>query len=364
MKKFIKNLFKEYQREFLKHIPEYLKGYKQNKDKFIQRKANRIIVVGEPENGNAGDQAIALAQYEFLKKNFSDKYDIITIRLIDFWCYFRCIVKCSSKDDVIMIQGGGNMGDVYAAAEYMRHLLIKFLPKNRIVIFPQTFSYTDTAFGNKLKRETKSIYCKHKNLTICAREQYSYEMMKLFFTENKVLLIPDMVLWLDVEEIPKCERDKILICLRDDCEGVLSGAQKEKINELCKKSNLEVIKTDTFAPNVVISNLEERKRIVKDKIDEFAGAKLVITDRLHGMVFAMYAHTPCLVFSNNNHKVKGVYQWIKMVGNIEFCEQFVDLEKMVEKLLRTEAENDQYNIPKEYENQLIEAVEGTVVEKK
>ena len=53
---------------------------------------------------------------------------------------------------------------------------------------------------------------------------------------------------------------------------------------------------------------EVRKSVIVNKLKEFAGAQLVITDRLHGMVFCYLTNTPCIVFSNYNHKVLGTYE--------------------------------------------------------
>ena len=55
-------------------------------------------------------------------------------------------------------------------------------------------------------------------------------------------------------------------------------------------------------------------------MQEFCGAELLITDRLHGMVFAALTGTPCIVFSNYNHKVKGTYEWIKYLPYIRYVE--------------------------------------------
>jgi len=46
-------------------------------------------------------------------------------------------------------------------------------------------------------------------------------------------------------------------------------------------------------------------------LNDFSSSKLVVTDRLHGMVFAALAGTPCVVMGNCNYKVKGIYNWIE-----------------------------------------------------
>lgn len=63
----------------------------------------------------------------------------------------------------------------------------------------------------------------------------------------------------------------------------------------------------------------------------FKSAKLVITDRLHGMIFCYLTNTPCLVFQNNNHKVRETYEWIKGNKNITLVEEFS--QEKIEKFL-------------------------------
>ena len=43
---------------------------------------------------------------------------------------------------------------------------------------------------------------------------------------------------------------------------------------------------------------ENREQLLKQKIEEFQSAELVITDRLHGMIFSVITGTPCIAFDN------------------------------------------------------------------
>ena len=89
-----------------------------------------------------------------------------------------------------------------------------------------------------------------------------------------------------------------------------------------EKSNLSekvikyfVDKTCQYTDNVSdIKKVEidERKKIVEDKMKEYASYELVITDRLHTMIFCYITKTPCLFLDNLNGKVLRVYNdWIK-----------------------------------------------------
>ncbi|MBQ8624853.1 MAG: hypothetical protein IJ419_01610, partial [Agathobacter sp.] len=54
------------------------------------------------------------------------------------------------------------------------------------------------------------------------------------------------------------------------------------------------------------------------------------------MVFSFITRTPCIVFSNNNHKVKGTYQWIQDISYIRYVNEVEDVEMIAKELLRSE----------------------------
>lgn len=54
----------------------------------------------------------------------------------------------------------------------------------------------------------------------------------------------------------------------------------------------------------------------------FKSAQFVITDRLHARIFCYITNTPCLVFQNNNHKVRETYDWNKSNRNINLVAEF------------------------------------------
>ena len=67
-----------------------------------------------------------------------------------------------------------------------------------------------------------------------------------------------------------------------------------------------------------------------------AGARLVVTDRLHGMILSLVAGTPCLVLPNSNHKIRQTWKdWLLDVPQLKFIEpeQLPELAGMVDALL-------------------------------
>ena len=71
-----------------------------------------------------------------------------------------------------------------------------------------------------------------------------------------------------------------------------------------------------------------------DKFKDFQKYELVITDRLHGMVFCAISGTPCIVFGNYNQKVKGTYEWIKNLPYIKYIDSMDNINLEIDNLLK------------------------------
>lgn len=319
------------------------KNYKKNQSK---NKLNSYILFGTPIHGNIGDQAIAIAEYKFLEDiGVKNVFEIISPQ-IDISC--KALKKLIDDKAIIMIHGGGFLGNQWSIEQERLEEVIKTFPNNKIVIFPQTIYFTNNEKGKEAQNRAQNIFENHENMVICAREKKSYSMMKEIFKKAKIILIPDIVLYLK-EFGEKFERDGILLCLRKDPEAKLNSEDREKIHDIVCKYNSKVHWTDTVINEIIEPN--KRKEVLYNKLQEFAKSKLIVTDRLHGMVFAAMTKTPCIVLGNYNHKVKGVYEWIKDLDYIEYIDNLSEIEEKVKKLYNKEVKK--YNkIDKNLYNEL------------
>jgi len=288
-----------------------------------------IFLFATPTHSNLGDQAIALAERKFLE-SFCGGYCIVDIpfELYDF--FIDNSQNFVQENDIFLCMGGGNMGDLYLREEVCRRKLIEGLPDNKIIIFPQTICFSDTKIGQDELKTTIEVYSKHKNLTIIAREKRSYNIMKDNFKNNKVLLSPDIVLSLGYEGKIK-NRDGVLLCMRNDSEKNINKNDTLLINNFINSQFVKVNVTDTISKRRFIPTSRRALEVGK-KLNEFRSSQLVITDRLHGMVFAAITGTPCIVFSNYNYKVLGTYNWIKHLPYIKFCNDVNLIKKIFEEI--------------------------------
>lgn len=327
----------------VKYVNQYKKGSK-----------NRVYLIGTPSHGNLGDHAIAMAEVDYLKKVFPE-YELNIISEEEFNEKILPISKCLTENDIIFLTGGGNLGDIYILDENIRRTTIKLCKKSKIYILPQTIYFTNTIYGNLQKTISKIIYSMNKNLVIYLREQQSYEIAKKIFKYNDLRLMPDMVL---SQQMNNHEfRKGILMVLRSDRERSLTRDKEEKLKNSIYKLGRDMNKTVDITDTVVEGNLslEEAIKKIKNKIDMYNKRELIITDRLHGMIFAVITGSNCIVLPNFNHKLESLYKtWLQGCKFIFFCKNIDEIERLSLEILSSCKMDNQIENFENYFNKMAE----------
>lgn len=286
----------------------------------------KIILMGTPHHANIGDLAIAYAEEKIIKQLFPNtKLYIMQEEKLDV-CAKR-VKNYIKKDDIILLHGGGNIGDTYVTPEQGRREVISSYPNNKIIIFPQT-----AYFENEEELDiSKKVYNAHNNLIIMAREKMSYDFMKKHFYNAKIYLTPDIVM--SLKEISDIKRSGALLMFRRDKEKTLGNEKTDSIVYYIKEHFNTYKITDMNIGTEVVNNISEkmRKEILESKFKELQSAELVITDRLHGMVFSAITETPCVVFDSLTHKIVESYDWLINLGYIQMCNDINNLEECIKK---------------------------------
>lgn len=286
----------------------------------------RCFVFLAADYGNLGDVAITYAQEKFLGERLPD-YAIVDVPISKTLSALYQVKRTIGKDDIVTIVGGGNMSDMYFDIELLRLMVVDLLKKNRIVVFPQTVCYSDSPEAEYLTRLGKRIYCSHPFLTICAREEVSYKLLKQIYQGIKVILAPDIVMSLDLRE-PKKKRNIVTFCLRDDKEKADNGILIQQIRHYCAESKIPVQYRDTHIGRGDLS-LDERAAELENIWGDFRRSMFVVTDRLHGMIFAYITGTPAIVLPNNNFKIERSHKWIANCENIYFVkDELINLQSI------------------------------------
>lgn len=268
------------------------------------------VLLDTPTHENLGDHAIVMAEQQFLDRYRSEnKYLELTAAEINH--HERWYARLTPMNRVVLVHGGGFLGALWPDEEYRFRRILKAFSKHRVIVFPQTVTFDmETEEGRAFFEESKRVYESHPNLTVFVREKKSEEFMRTCLPRIPCVLVPDIVTLMEAD-IPKHGRNGILFCMRRDVEKNISQDELNMLIGTVKRHypDEKIDFTDTVVDYMI--QPKDREREVLSKLEQFSKAKLVITDRLHGMIFAALTNTPCIAFSNSNGKVGAVYEWIK-----------------------------------------------------
>lgn len=306
-------------------LPTYVK-LKRTQEK------KRIVILAVPQYNNIGDHAITMAEETFLKTRFPELSYVLVGVIFSKFIYAK-VKKLIRPEDIIGIHGGGFLGTLWGMEPLVRKIISDF-PDNDKIVFPQTVYFSSNEEGKRDLEQSIRTY-RESNIRVFVREENSYEFMKnKFFPDisNRVFLVPDMVL-----SLPSLAKNKggstVLLCMRNDAEKVIGSDIVKNIKKHVQNADLQVFVTDMCTRFWIPLSL--KNRFVMKKMQQFASAKFVITDRLHCMIFCTLVGTPCIAMDNSSKKIKGVYEkWLKNLDYIVFCENENDALSKVDEWIR------------------------------
>lgn len=317
------------------------KSYKRRFRELRRKNPKTVFLILTPEHGNTGDHAIAYAESALLGELGIDSIEVTGAQLNE---WKRRGILGLMNGAPILFHGGGNLGTLWFDVEQLTREIIRCNPKSPIYALPNTFFYEDSPWGREEMEKSREIYNAHRHLRIYARERPSYEAMVGIYQDVK--LVPDMVLSLPRQGAAR-ERKGCLLCLRGDHEKTRTAEQELLLRQQVEDLFGEAV-TDT---DMVISGrvpVEQRNAVLESKFNEFAGAELVITDRLHGMIFCAVTGTPCIVINSRSPKVRGCYEWIKELDYIHYVEDVSQIVQEYQKMNRTDCKYDNTHLAAYY----------------
>ena len=315
----------------------------------------KIFFIGTPNHWNSGDHFISQATINFLNAIFPDR-DIYEIQINEFEQELPRLIKEIRYCDLIVLQGGGNMGNVYPTNENIRRKVISLFRYNHIVVFPETIYYEETAKGYYEKLASQKIYSDAKYLTICAREKESYNQMKILYPNNTILLVPDIVCSMDMGIVPGKPTMGVSLFFRSDGEKAISDNLRVSIIEELQRRELSYKYCDMiYNHNRGYCGKANRQVIIRSKLIEIKRSNLVITDRLHAMILCVMTGTPCLVFCGYNHKIPSTYEtWFENIPYVRLISEQDNIANAIDEIIEKRERNERImEAFKEYFQDLI-----------
>ncbi|MDW7795352.1 polysaccharide pyruvyl transferase family protein [Morganella morganii] len=281
--------------------------------KLLQGKT--VCYLDIPIHFNTGDLLIYKGTEKFIEEN---NINVIYRSDCNYYSH-RQIKKC----DVILLHGGGNLGDLYPNHQNFREKIISKYKEKLIIILPQTIYFSSHLNFEK----TKKIFSSHPNLYLYVRDKKSFSIGEKL-TSN-VTLMPDMAHSLhpliDINEINDSSNScKIINLVRRDIE-------KNNVanHNMVKKSfdwddlitNNHKLWRKIYNISAKFSFLNKKSIYLWEKVSDeivfisenhFYMHDIVYTDRLHGIILSTLLGKKIHLIDNSYGKNSSyINAWLK-----------------------------------------------------
>lgn len=269
-----------------------------------------FIYVDMPVYGNIGDLLIMQGTLKFFEKHHLVPRIVAPIFAFD--------VDWIRPDEVVVFQGGGNFGDLYAGMQPLREKVAQEKPHNRIVILPQTIHFSSA----EAMAKSVTIFQQHKDVHLCVRDEKSYQLAKQF--TKKAYLAPDMAHHLYPIKSKAPQPNTKLLLSRTDDEKAAVDLENTLYNTVTDWPELVGKRDKNFRRfylairlfyrtglgllgNRIFSKLwlAYANTLIQDAIELFGRHEYIVTDRLHGHILACLMSKPHTVMDNSYGKNSG-----------------------------------------------------------
>jgi pyruvyl transferase EpsO len=336
-----------------------------------------------PDYFNIGDHLIGLATVFYITDVIKARINYIA-SIYDF--SEELLEKRVGKAPIIL-QGGGNLGDIWPHHQLFREQIISQYRDRPIIIMPQCIYFANSENLNR----AAAIFNAHPNLTLFTRDNYSYELACKHFSNCQVIKAPDMVFHMVDMPLPGYKfnpKHPILYLCRDDTEldRAFSPAALEIANLVVQEWDdsprkwiyrgrgkfRELKEWYWRLPGVVLLVREgwqrglanpkqwlprqkwERFHPYASKFDalydpfisrfswslmhsgvyQLTQSRLVITNRLHGHILSILLGIPNIFLPNSYYKNESFYEtWTAQIPYCRFVKEPSQVKEAVRELL-------------------------------
>jgi pyruvyl transferase EpsO len=294
----------------------------------VLRGARRVALVNFPNHGNPGDPAIWLGTRAALRR--------IGVR-VGYQCawdtFSAAALRRAVPDGPVLLNGGGNFGDLYKGQQGLREHLLSTVKDHRLVQLPQSIHFRERENLDRVRR----LVADHGDVTLLVREYRSRDIAAREF-DAEVHLMPDMAFGLGELSLAGSPREDVVWLHRvpGDPEYVdhgglpdgATGSVVEWIHEQPDEPEWRLDHRIARRANVFLrSRAQSDPRWaryawrplgatfeplghgwVRRGLQILGRGRVLVTDKLHGHVLALLAGVPHVALDNGYGKVSGVHE--------------------------------------------------------
>lgn len=281
-----------------------------NRERYVRehRRADRkphVFLFGVPAHSNLGDQAQTYCILRWLNQYLPD-YEVETNNILSATPErFTVLRRIFRKGDILLCHSGYHITDLYDEKRAYLQVVRNF-PNEPVAILPQTVHFEHR---ENLESVADALN-RHGHVTLLCRDEVSYTKAQEYFKQCRLFLFPDIVTSLigNFRYSSPEVRDGVLFCMRNDQEALYSkeaiAALREQLAPLCTTAL-----TDTTISASHHAITADRESYIREKVEELARYRVVVTDRYHGTIFSLIANTPVIIVNSTDHKLSSGIKW-------------------------------------------------------
>ncbi|MCD2170212.1 polysaccharide pyruvyl transferase family protein [Microbacterium sp. JC 701] len=282
----------------------------------------RVALLDVPTYQNVGDSMIFAGELTYLRSMGVDIVYMSDIHRFDQSELNRLLGPAG----VILLQGGGNFGDIWPEFQAFRENVVESNPHHRIIHLPQSVSFDSEANAQR----TNDLLAQHPDFTLLLRESESIARGRRLLPDVRVEFCPDMALGWTPPEVRSSRHREVVLARRDRERAAAIAGQTTSEGAVERDWGLRlgssmawrfvrlpgrlarifpVIRRQRGASAILrwgylrMTNLN-----LRSGVKLFSSASHVTTDRLHAHVLAALMGIPHTVYDNSYGKIGAIYR--------------------------------------------------------
>jgi len=294
---------------------EFLRELQQQLDDVLRpqvENADSVALLDFPDFSNVGDSAIWLGALATLRRLGAPS----PCHTCDARSYDRATLARRLGKGVILLNGGGNFGDLWPRHQLFRERVVADFPDNPIVVMPQSLHYVDPEAAER----AGAVFRAHSQLTLLLRDRESlHEATRLFGGITR--LAPDTAFGLTALRRSRAPTHDILWLKRADQEDRWTAFDVSRLGhasaDWAGDESTRLVRTHNAlvrATQRPIAAHAARQalmwvhpRLAQERIDRgvalLSRARVIVTDRLHGHILCLLLGIPHVVLDNSYGKL-------------------------------------------------------------
>lgn len=239
----------------------------------------------------------------------------------------KCSVSHYTSSDVALWHAGGNWGDIWSAPHNARLASFREMQSQNISVLgmPQSLNYSSIDQESKDAVFINGTVEKGLLLHLSWRERESLERAKKIYPQVHNFLSPDIAFmvgpisdsrYFTKESIPNVD---VLFLLRNDKEGIIGGHERVrgKLTTLFQNMSTSWTVVDWDDCNSYFNETSDGSPVqevphsgafdhikrISSCVAMYATASIVVTDRLHGSIFALLMSKPHIFIDQTTLKI-------------------------------------------------------------